>query len=154
MPCIPALFRIADSERRKAVEIRLTGAPLSANSRRRLTSSRDHAWGLFCLRLNVGSVNLSARIVILTSSATKDTARDERARCEQPYRDDSRRGRCSRDRRWCYEDTDRLVGELRDLYCAKSRSNVNPRLSMKVRACSRESKPDESAVHSCTLVRL
>ena len=81
---MPALFRIADSERRNAVDIMLSGAPLSANSRRRLTSSRDHVLGLVCLRLNVGRENLSARIVILTSTRTKYTPREKRATCVEP----------------------------------------------------------------------
>lgn len=67
MPCIPALLRIADSERRKVVDIRCKDAPLWASSRRRLTSSRDHKLALLCLPRNAGRKNLSAGIVTLTS---------------------------------------------------------------------------------------
>jgi hypothetical protein len=42
MPCIPALFLMADSVRRKAMEINCSEAPFAASSRRRVRSSRDH----------------------------------------------------------------------------------------------------------------
>jgi len=64
---------MADSERRKATEIRRKDAPLSASSRSRLRSSRDHAFGFLCLLLYVGRKNLPDDIVTPTSSAISST---------------------------------------------------------------------------------
>lgn len=54
MPCMPALFLTADSVRRRMVDIRLTDAPFSASSRRRLKSSRDQPIALPCRLFNDG----------------------------------------------------------------------------------------------------
>ncbi len=152
---MPALFRIADSERRNAVDIRLTGAPLSANSRRRLTSSRDHALGLVCLRLNVGRENLSARIVILTSTRNeRHAARESAQRAWNPNVTSAALGDALGIGGGVMRTPTDWLASRAIFYRAESRSIVNPRLSMNVRACSRESMPEASTVHSCTSVRL
>src|SRR5690606_41653978 len=65
---------MADSERRKATEIRRKDAPLSASSASRLRSSRDHAFGFLCTLLYVGWKNLPDDIVTPTSSSISSTS--------------------------------------------------------------------------------